>query len=106
MPAPDRESYLMTDEAVPNDLRADGSDRAGIATRLDEKRRRAGLAIYLSVLAAGGVLFAIGIAKTRWTHGSAAQSGLEILVIGAFAGIAGYFFGKFLPTLLGAPALG
>jgi hypothetical protein len=27
-------------------------------------------------------------------------------VIGAFAGVAGYFFGNILPTLLGAPALG
>jgi VIT1/CCC1 family predicted Fe2+/Mn2+ transporter len=52
------------------------------------------------------VLFAIGAAKTRWTHGSPIWSGIEILAIGAVAGIVGYFFGSILPTLLGAPAVG
>jgi hypothetical protein len=44
--------------------------------------------------------------KTRWTHGSPIASGIEILLIGALAGIVGYFFGTVLPTLLGAPAIG
>jgi VIT1/CCC1 family predicted Fe2+/Mn2+ transporter len=62
-----------------------------------------GLAVYVSVLATAAVLFAIGVVKTRWTHGHPVASGVEILLIGAFAGIAGYFFGNVLPTLLGAP---
>jgi len=62
-----------------------------------------GLAVYLSILATASVLFGIGVVKTRWTHGHPVASGLEILLVGAFAGIAGYFFGTILPTLLGAP---
>lgn len=62
-----------------------------------------GLAVYVSVLATAAVLFAIGVVKTRWTHGNPVASGVEILLIGAFAGVAGYFFGNVLPTLLGAP---
>ena len=65
-----------------------------------------GVAVYVSVIATAGVLFAIGVVKTRWTHASPLWSGLEILLIGAFAGIVGYFFGSILPTLLGAPAIG
>jgi VIT1/CCC1 family predicted Fe2+/Mn2+ transporter len=64
------------------------------------------VAVYVSVFATGAVLFAIGIVKTRWTHGSPIPSGIEILIIGAMAGIVGYFFGTVLPTLLGAPAVG
>jgi VIT1/CCC1 family predicted Fe2+/Mn2+ transporter len=65
-----------------------------------------GVAVYASVIATGGVLFAIGVVKTRWTHAQPIWSGIEILVIGAVAGIVGYFFGSILPTLLGAPAVG
>ena len=65
-----------------------------------------GVAVYVSVLATAGVLFAIGVVKTRWTHAGPLASGLEILLIGAFAGVVGYFFGSILPTLLGAPAVG
>jgi VIT1/CCC1 family predicted Fe2+/Mn2+ transporter len=65
-----------------------------------------GVAVYASVIATGGVLFAIGVVKTRWTHGQPIWSGIEILAIGALAGIVGYFFGSVLPTLLGAPAVG
>jgi VIT1/CCC1 family predicted Fe2+/Mn2+ transporter len=60
--------------------------------------------IYGSVLATGLVLFGIGVVKSRWTLRSWIRSGLEILALGAFAGIAGYFFGNLLPVLLGAPA--
>jgi hypothetical protein len=49
------------------------------------------------------VLFGIGVVKSRWTHRSWWASGLEILAIGAVAGVAGYFFGSVLPGLLGAP---
>jgi len=64
------------------------------------------LALYVSILATAAVLFGIGVVKSRWTHVQAVASGLEILLIGAFAGVAGYFFGTLLPTLLGARAAG
>ena len=64
------------------------------------------IAIYVSVIATAGVLFAIGVVKTRWTQGSPIWSGIEILAIGALAGVVGYFFGTILPTLLGVPAIG
>lgn len=64
----------------------------------------------MSILATAGVLFAIGVVKTRWTHGSPVSSGIEILVIGLFAGIGGEFFGNLLGNLLrallGTPAPG
>ena len=61
------------------------------------------IAVVISVAATLAVLFGIGVVKSRWTHRSWWASGLEILVIGAVAGIAGYFFGSILPVLLGAP---
>ena len=64
------------------------------------------LATYVSIVSTGAVLFGIGVVKTRWTHGSPLWSGLEILVIGALAGIIGYLFGTVLPIILGAPAAG
>ncbi len=63
-----------------------------------------GFAVVASVAATLAVLFSIGVVKSRWTHRSWWSSGLEILVLGAIAGIAGYFFGSVLPVLLGAPA--
>jgi vacuolar iron transporter family protein len=63
------------------------------------------VAIYGSVVATGAVLFAIGVVKTRWTHGSALLSGIEILAIGAIAGVVGYVRGTLLPNVLGAPAV-
>ena len=62
------------------------------------------VAIYGSVITTAAVLFAIGVVKTRWTHGSPIWSGLEILTIGALAGVVGYLLGTVLPNLLGAPA--
>jgi len=64
-----------------------------------------GVAVYASVAATAGVLFVIGVAKTRWTRGNPIVSGIEILVIGAVAGIVGFFFGNILPALLGVPAV-
>ena len=64
------------------------------------------VAIWASVLAAGAVLFGIGVVKARWTRRGALRSGAEILVIGAAAGVIGYFFGNILPPLLGAPPVG
>jgi VIT1/CCC1 family predicted Fe2+/Mn2+ transporter len=62
-----------------------------------------GPSVPASVAATLLVLFAIGVVKTRWTKRHWLASGLEILVIGAVAGIMGYFFGSVLPVLLGAP---
>jgi VIT1/CCC1 family predicted Fe2+/Mn2+ transporter len=62
-----------------------------------------GVAVVVSVGATLAVLFGIGVLKSRWTHRSWWASGLEILVVGAVAGIAGYFFGNVLPVILGAP---
>jgi VIT1/CCC1 family predicted Fe2+/Mn2+ transporter len=60
-------------------------------------------AVIVSVVATLGVLFGIGVAKSQWTHRSWWSSGLEIVILGAIAGVAGYFFGSVLPTLLGVP---
>jgi VIT1/CCC1 family predicted Fe2+/Mn2+ transporter len=65
-----------------------------------------GPAVYVSVAATAAVLFGIGVVKTRWTRAQPIWSGIEILAIGALAGIVGYFFGSILPGLLGAPAVG
>ncbi|MDH4335525.1 MAG: VIT1/CCC1 transporter family protein [Chloroflexota bacterium] len=59
-------------------------------------------AIWASVAATGFVLFAIGVLKSRWTRRGWLISGTEILLLGAFAGVAGFFFGNLLPGLLGA----
>ena len=53
----------------------------------------------------GAVLFAIGVVKSRWTHRSAVASGLEVLALAAFAGIAGYLFGSVLPHVLGVAGI-
>jgi vacuolar iron transporter family protein len=60
-------------------------------------------AVIGSAVATLAVLFGIGVVKSRWTHRGWLSSGLEILVIGAVAGVVGYFFGSVLPVLLGAP---
>ena len=60
-----------------------------------------GPALAVAAVATGVVLFAIGVAKSRWTHRSALASGLEILVLAAIAGVAGYLFGSVLPSILG-----
>jgi vacuolar iron transporter family protein len=60
--------------------------------------------IWGSVVVTGIVLFGIGVAKARWTQRGWLRSGIEILLLGAFAGISGYLFGTLLPHLIGAPA--
>jgi VIT1/CCC1 family predicted Fe2+/Mn2+ transporter len=62
-------------------------------------------ATWLSVLATGAVLFAIGVVKSRWTQRNWLASGGEILLLGAIAGVAGFFFGDLLPTLLGVQSV-
>ena len=64
------------------------------------------VAIWTSVVATGAVLFGIGVVKSRWTRRSWLRSGTEILLLGAFAGIAGFLFGDILPGLLGMQPLG
>lgn len=54
-----------------------------------------------ATVSTGLVLFVIGAVKARWTSRFWLWSGLEIVSLAAFAGIAGYFFGTVLPTLLG-----
>jgi VIT1/CCC1 family predicted Fe2+/Mn2+ transporter len=58
-------------------------------------------ALLASVILSGATLFAMGAYKTRWTGRHWLPSGLEIFGLGAFAGIAGYFFGTLLPAALG-----
>jgi VIT1/CCC1 family predicted Fe2+/Mn2+ transporter len=50
-------------------------------------------------------LFGMGAAKSRFTRRNWFRSGLEIFALGAFAGIAGYFFGTLLPALLGVAGI-
>jgi VIT1/CCC1 family predicted Fe2+/Mn2+ transporter len=63
------------------------------------------MALPVAVVATGLVLFGIGVVKSRWTHRTALSSGLEVLVLAAFAGIAGYLFGTVLPSLLGVAGI-
>jgi len=58
-------------------------------------------ALWTSILVSAVVLFTIGVVKSRWTMHGAIRSGLEVVALAAFAGIAGYLFGSVLPTLLG-----
>jgi len=61
----------------------------------------AGSAEYLSVILTALALFGMGVIKSRWTRRHWLPSGIEIVVLGAFAGLAGYLFGTVLPVLLG-----
>lgn len=60
-----------------------------------------GIALWASVGVTAVVLFSIGVVKARWTMHSPIRSGLEVVGLAAFAGIAGYFFGSLLPSLIG-----
>ena len=66
------------------------------------------VAVWISVALGAAAMFAIGVAKTRWTRRNPLASGIEVLVLAAVAGIAGFLFGSVLPALLGVagvPAL-
>lgn len=54
-----------------------------------------------AIVATGVALFTVGAFKSRWTHRSWLTSGLEIVVLAAIAGGAGYAVGTILPDLLG-----
>jgi VIT1/CCC1 family predicted Fe2+/Mn2+ transporter len=58
-------------------------------------------AVFVSVALAAVTLFCMGAVKSRWTGRGWFVSGLEIFLIGTFAGVAGYFFGTLLPAALG-----
>lgn len=64
------------------------------------------VALGVAAVATGAVLLGIGIAKSRWTKRSPLVSGLEVLALAAFAGVAGYLFGTVLPQALGAVGIG
>jgi VIT1/CCC1 family predicted Fe2+/Mn2+ transporter len=59
-----------------------------------------------SLVLCGFVVFVIGAVKTRWTKRNAIRSGLEVVGLAAFAGIAGYLFGSVLPAMLGVAGIG
>jgi VIT1/CCC1 family predicted Fe2+/Mn2+ transporter len=63
------------------------------------------VALPVAVVATGLVLFGIGVVKSRWTHRTALGSGLEVLVLAAVAGIAGYLIGTVLPSILGVAGI-
>jgi len=58
-----------------------------------------------SVVFTGLALFGMGVLKSRWTRRHWLPSGLEIVALGALAGVAGYVFGTVLPALLGAAGI-
>ncbi|HUC94752.1 MAG TPA: VIT1/CCC1 transporter family protein [Candidatus Saccharimonadales bacterium] len=59
-------------------------------------------AIITSILATFVALFSIGLIKGKVATLPLIKSGLEVLLIGAGAGIGGYFLGTILPHILGA----
>jgi vacuolar iron transporter family protein len=63
------------------------------------------IALFFSVGLAALALFGMGVLKSRWTRRNWFVSGLEIFGLGAFAGIAGYFFGTLLPAALGVAGI-
>lgn len=58
-----------------------------------------------SVVISGLALFVIGAAKARLTIGDWRKSGLEMLMVGLIAALAGYFIGKLLNIWLGVPVV-
>ena len=63
------------------------------------------LGIIISVILSGIVLFGIGAAKAKLTIGSWKKSGVEMLMIGLVAAIAGYFIGILLGRIIGMPVI-
>ncbi|MBX3030361.1 MAG: VIT1/CCC1 transporter family protein [Chloroflexi bacterium] len=63
------------------------------------------LALPVSAVLTGSVLFGLGAVKSRWTHRPWMRSGMEVLALAAFAGVAGYLFGTVLPSLLGVAGI-
>jgi VIT1/CCC1 family predicted Fe2+/Mn2+ transporter len=65
-----------------------------------------GTAIWGSMVFSGVVIFGIGLVKSRWTKRNPIVSGVEIVLLASFAGVAGYLFGSVLPGLLGVAGIG
>ena len=65
-----------------------------------------GIAPVASIVLCAFVVFAIGVVKTRWTKSNPLRSGLEVVALAAFGGIAGYLFGSVLPSVLGVAGFG
>lgn len=59
-------------------------------------------ALITSIGLSAVALFLLGVVKSRFVQAGALRSGLEIVVLAAFAGGAGYLFGTILPGLVGA----
>jgi predicted membrane protein (TIGR00267 family) len=56
-------------------------------------------ALLFSVGLTLAALFGLGVYKSRLAHGKMLRGGLEVMVIGAFSGGAGYFLGTLMPVL-------
>jgi predicted membrane protein (TIGR00267 family) len=57
-------------------------------------------ALLFSVGLTLAALFGLGVYKSRLAHGKLLMGGLEVMVIGAFSGGAGYVLGTLMPILL------
>jgi len=51
-------------------------------------------------------VFVLGVVKSRWTKKNPLASGLELVLLTAGAGVAGYVFGSVLPGLFGVRPVG
>jgi VIT1/CCC1 family predicted Fe2+/Mn2+ transporter len=58
-------------------------------------------AIVMSILVTLAALFGIGLLKAKFAALHYLKSGFQVMLIGAGAGIGGYFLGQWLPHLLG-----
>ena len=64
------------------------------------------IAPFASIALCAAVVFAIGAIKTKWTRRNPVRSGLEVVALAAFGGVAGYLFGSILPSVLGVAGFG
>lgn len=59
-------------------------------------------ALFVSIAGSALVLFLLGVAKSRFVEAGGIRSGLEIVLLAAVAGGAGYLFGTMLPAIVKA----
>jgi vacuolar iron transporter family protein len=57
-------------------------------------------ALFVSIGLSAVALFLLGVVKSRFVEASGLRSGLEIVLLAAVAGAAGYFFGTLLPLIV------
>jgi predicted membrane protein (TIGR00267 family) len=62
--------------------------------------------IITSVILSGAVLFVIGAAKAKLTTGHWKKAGIEMLLVGLVAALAGYVIGIALSKIIGVPVIG